>query len=88
LKKIDPEKLRAVVVYFATPSEQVRAGFRFAMHSYGIHHEHIFAGIAELTDAIKASPPDLLILDADLAYLHLIWCTIFAISTYAGTLSL
>ena len=66
MKKIDPGKLRAVVVYFATPSEQVRAGFRFAMHSYGIHHERIFAGIAELTNAIKASPPDLLIVDADL----------------------
>ncbi len=66
MRKIDPEKLRDVDVYFAAPSEQIRTGFRFTMHSYGIHHERIFARIEELTNAIKASAPDLLIVDADM----------------------
>ena len=36
------------------------------MHSYGIHNEHIFADIEELTNAINSSTPDLVIIDADL----------------------
>jgi len=66
LKSFDQEMLREVVIYFAEPSEQIRAGFRSTMHSYGIRHEHIFAGIVDLSNAIKASPPDLLIVDGEL----------------------
>ncbi len=66
MEKVDPGKLRDIDVYFAEPSEQLRAGFRFAMHSYGIRHEHIYATIGDLIAAVKASPPDLVIVDADL----------------------
>jgi DNA-binding response OmpR family regulator len=61
LKKFGRDSLGNVEIYLAEPNEQVREGMRGIMRDYGMKRTRSFARLTDLVNAIKESPPDLLI---------------------------
>ncbi|MCA0202396.1 MAG: response regulator [Proteobacteria bacterium] len=61
MKKFGRDSLGNVEIYLAEPNEQVREGMRGIMRDYGMKRTRSFARLTDLVNAIKESPPDLLI---------------------------
>ncbi len=61
MKKFGRDSLGSVEIYLAEPNEQVREGMRGIMRDYGMKRTRSFARMNDLVNAIKESPPDLLI---------------------------
>ncbi|MGE4062058.1 MAG: hypothetical protein AB7E79_01710 [Rhodospirillaceae bacterium] len=66
MKNFSKDQLADVEVYIAEPNEQVREGMRGVLRDYGMRRTRTFGRIADLVEAIKQLPPDLLIAAADL----------------------
>lgn len=66
LKTFGKDKLSDVEVYLAEPNDQVREGMRSVMRDYGMRRARTFARIDDLLNAVRETPPDLLIAGDDI----------------------
>ena len=66
LKRFGKDKLSDIEIYLGEPNEQVREGMRGVMRDCGMRRTRTFARMADLINAIKETPPDLLIAADDL----------------------
>jgi DNA-binding response OmpR family regulator len=66
MKKFEKEKLSDVDVYLGEPNEQVRESMRAMMRGEGFRKMRTFARMDDLLNAIKETPPDLLIAADDI----------------------
>ena len=66
LKKFEKDKLSDIDVYLGEPNEQVRESMRAMLRGEGFRRTRTFARMDDLLNAIKESPPDLLIAADDL----------------------
>src|SRR6201996_8863088 len=66
LKKFDKDKLGDVDIYLGEPNEQVRESMRAMMRGEGLRRTRTFARIDDMINALKESPPDLLIAADDI----------------------
>jgi len=66
MKKFDKDKLTDVDVYLGEPNEQVRESMRAMMRGEGFRRTRTFARMDDLLNAIKETPPDLLIAADDI----------------------
>ena len=66
MKKFGKDKLSDVEIYLGEPNEQIREGMRSTMRDYGLRRTRTFARMGDLINAIKETPPDLLIVAGDM----------------------
>ncbi len=66
MKKFDKDKLSDVDVYLGEPNEQVRESMRAMLRGEGFRRTRTFARMDDLLNAVKESPPDLLIAADDI----------------------
>jgi DNA-binding response OmpR family regulator len=66
VKKFGRDNLGHVEIYLAEPNEQVREGMRGIMRDYGMRRTRTFSRMVDLVNAIKETPPDLLIAADDM----------------------
>lgn len=66
MKKFDKDKVGDIEIYLGEPNEQVRESLRAMMRDQGLRRTRTFARSEDLINAIKESPPDLLIAADDL----------------------
>ncbi len=63
--KLERDKLSEIDIYLADPNEQVRDSLRSIMRAEGLRRISTFGRAEDLMEALKKSPPDLLILSDD-----------------------
>lgn len=66
MEKFGKSQLSDVEVILGESNEQIREGVRSVLRDYGFRRVRTFARLPELVDAIKESPPDLLVVSDDI----------------------
>ena len=66
LKKFQRQDLESVEIFLAEPNEYVREGLRAGLRSEGLRRTRTFTRLADLVEAIKETPPDLIVAASNL----------------------